>query len=215
MKRFASFFLISIIVLMAGCGQNRSTLPISGTYQVNSDASTVRFTSIKNKDLAVTGRFSTVKGTITVPDDGKISQAKGSMKLDLSSLNTGLDIRNKRIIETFFQVPEQKSYRYATFTFSSVNSQANKLEKLHDPIKLSVSGTMKLVGKKVKTTIPLKVTRTGQKTIRVTSQTPWVLSIKEFGLEKALDALMKVCGHNDVSDAVPLSFDLQLRKRTK
>ncbi|MFB6347060.1 MAG: YceI family protein [bacterium] len=205
---------VGCLLFLSGCGSSQELQPISGTYEVNSSASSVKFTSIKNGDLAVTGKFNKVQGSVTIPSDGALSGSRGSFKLDLSSIETGLDVRNQNIVDTFFRIPSNKQFRYASFSFDSVKTQQSRLTNTNSPTEVGASGSMTLAGETVDTFVPLRVTRTGEDTLRITSRTPWVLSIKKFGLSGPLQALMEVCGHKDVSDAVPLTFDLQLTKTT-
>ncbi|MFB6344307.1 MAG: YceI family protein [bacterium] len=215
MKRFISLILVCSIALV-GCSQQQDLQPISGSFKVVPEESNINFTSIKNQDIGVSGFFDSVSGKITVPDNGNITKANGKISLGLTSLNTGLSVRDKRVLKHFFETepdnPDAKNSS-AVFSVKSLETEdINKLKELHDSVKVTAVGEMNLHGQTVKQAMELTVTRTGKNQVRATTRKPYVFNVKKFNMVKPLEKLMEVCGHGDLSMAVPITIDLTLRE---
>lgn len=214
MKKLLAVFL-GLSLVLTGCGQQQKPKPISGTFNVVPEESNINFTSIKNQDIGVTGFFDQVSGSVSIPDNGNLNDVDGEITLSLSSLNSGLSVRDDRILEHFFETnPEGNDGENskAVFTISSLTSETvKKLSTLNKSIKLSVLGTMKIHGESVKQSMNLLVTRTGDNEVRVTTRKPYVFNVKKFNMMEPLQKLMEVCGHGDLSLAVPIDINLTLR----
>lgn len=214
MKRLVTV-LVAVSVILAGCGQSRQQpKPITGKFNVVPSESNINFTSIKNQDVGVTGFFKDVTGTVTVPANGNINQATGKITLGLSSLNTGLSVRDERVLKHFFETNPEGDGKNAeaVFTIESLDSEnVQKLSSLNKSVKLTALGTMKIHGESVKQSMNLTVTRTGKDEVRVTTRKPYVFDIKKFNMVDPLKKLMEVCGHGDVSLAVPIEINLTLQ----
>lgn len=217
MKRLLTV-LVAVSLVLVGCGQGQQTSDtLSGDFKVVPSESNVNFTSIKNQDIGVTGFFDDISGNVTVPENGNINKTSGKITLSLTSLNSGLAVRDNRVLKHFFEVdtgtenpdPEKAN---AVFSISSLDSEnVKKISSLNESKKLTVLGTMNIHGETVKQSMDLLVTRTGANEVRVTTRKPYVFNIEEFNMVEPLEKLMEVCGHGDVSLAVPLEINLTLR----
>lgn len=215
MKRLLTV-LVAVSLVLTGCGQDQQPDPISGEFNVVPSESNINFTSIKNQDIGVTGFFEEVSGSVTVPDNGNVNETTGKITLSLTSLNTGLSVRDNRVIEHFFEVDtgtETADNDEAVFSISGLDSEKVKnISTLNKSRNLTAIGTMNIHGESVKQAMNLSVTRTAEDEVRVTTRKPYVFNIKKFNMVEPLQKLMEVCGHGDISLAVPLDINLTLRQ---
>lgn len=212
--------LVSLMVTFVSCGQGTQNptadlKKISGTYTVNSSVSQVSFSSIKNNDFPVTGYFTDLSGKIEIPK-GNLSKTNGRISLDLTTLDTGNDGRDENVLTHFFEVESEneddENYNSATFVIDQIDSPKDSLKVLNKTVSLSASGDMSLHGTTKKEVLELDVVRTGKNVIQVRTRKPYSLSIESFEMQKQLKKLMKVCGHDNVGDGVPIHLSLTLQK---
>ena len=114
-----------------------SNVALAGDWSVNNNQSTVSFISIKKSDIAEVHRFKQVEGTLT--EAGNFSLA-----IDLTSVDTGIAIRDERMQGLLFEV--------AQFPKLTLNAAVNPklLADLHigEVMTLQVDGEIALHGKK-------------------------------------------------------------------
>ncbi|MFB6264485.1 MAG: YceI family protein [Bradymonadaceae bacterium] len=194
---------------------------LAGTYTVDEPNSSVSFTSIKNGDLGVTGFFTDIGGEVQV--DENVTDSSGELTVDLTTLSTGVKVRDKRVLKHFFEVVtgddkaegEGKSGESGTvrFTIDELKKiDGAELKKIGNPVRFDAVGEVAIHGTEKKQTFHLEATRLDGDTIRVETFKPYVFSIEAFEMTKPLKKMMEVCGHKDISDAVPIHIELRLTR---
>ena len=163
-----------------------------------SDSSRIGFVSIKNNSIGENNAFENVSGSISA--SGQVS-----LSVDLSSVETGVGIRNERLQKMLFEVV---SFPTATIDAALTDSQIAALEAGGAQTE-SVSVSISLHGKTVNKTTNLSVSVSGGD-VRVTTTQPIVITAKEFGLEAGVAALQQIAGLNAISRSIPVTVDLRL-----
>ena len=162
------------------------------------DSSRIGFVSIKNNSIGENNVFKRVSGSIS--ERGRVS-----VSVDLSSVETGIGIRNERLQKMLFQVAN-----FPTATIEAVlsDSQGAALQAGGDQTE-SVSVNISLHGKTVSKTAHVSVSASGGD-VRVTTTQPIVITAQEFGLEAGVAALQQIAGLNAISRSIPVTVDLSL-----
>ena len=162
------------------------------------DSSRIGFVSIKNNSIGENNVFKRVSGNIS--ERGRVS-----VSVDLSSVGTGIGIRNERLQKMLFEVAN-----FPTATIEAVlsDSQVAVLKAGGDQPE-SVSGNISLHGRTVSKTAHVSVSASGGD-VRVTTTQPIVITAQEFGLEAGVAALQQIAGLNAISRSIPVTVDLSL-----
>ena len=163
-----------------------------------SDSSRIGFVSIKNNSIGENNAFERVSGSISA--SGQVS-----VSVDLSSVETGVGIRNERLQKMLFEVA---SFPTASIDASLTDSQIEALEAGGAQTE-SVGVSISLHGKTVNKTANLSVSASGGD-VRVTTTQPIVITAQEFGLEAGVAALQQIAGLNAISRSIPVTVDLRL-----
>ena len=163
-----------------------------------SESSRIGFVSIKNNSIGENNAFERVSGSISA--NGQVS-----VSVDLSSVETGVGIRNERLQKMLFEVA---SFPTATIDAALTDEQIVALEA-GDAQTESVGVSISLHGKTVNKAANLSVSASGGE-IRVMTTQPIVITAQEFGLEAGVAALQQIAGLNAISRSIPVTVDLRL-----
>ncbi len=174
-----------------------AALPAQADWSIN-DTSRVGFVSIKNNVIGENNAFQRVSGGIS--DAGAVT-----VNIDLTSVETGVGIRNERLQKLLFNV--------ANFPRATVSAQLSDAQlmalKSGGSVAESVSVSVTLHGKTVSKQVELAAAQSGD-AVRVTTTQPIVITAAEFDLEAGVAALQKIAGLNAISRSIPVTVDLQL-----
>jgi polyisoprenoid-binding protein YceI len=167
-------------------------------WELDNTGSLVNFVSIKNDSVGEVHSFTSLAGFIS---------ASGNVQLaiDLDSVETLIDVRNERLREMLFN----------TAKFPAAKVTANV-----DPAILgAVAGggivstdlpvRVQLHGQEKKLTMAVTVVGERNGRIRVFSAHPLMLSAADFGLGAGVNALRDIAGLQAISNAVPVTVQLQ------
>ena len=183
-----------LVILLSGVG---FTVPVQADWTV-SDSSRIGFVSIKNNRIGENNAFERVSGSIS--ESGQVA-----VSVDLSSVETGIGIRNERLQKMLFEVA---SFPTASIDAALSDSQIAAL-KAGGARAESVSVNISLHGKTVSKTANVSVSSSGGD-VRVTTTQPIVITAQEFGLESGVAALQQIAGLNAISRSIPVTVDLRL-----
>ena len=163
-----------------------------------SESSRIGFVSIKNNSIGENNAFERVSGSISA--NGQVS-----VSVDLSSVETGVGIRNERLQKMLFEVA---SFPTATIDAALTDKQIAVLEAGGAQTE-SVGVSISLHGKTVNKAANLSVSASGGE-VRVMTTQPIVITAQEFGLEAGVAALQQIAGLNAISRSIPVTVDLRL-----
>ena len=189
-----SFFIQAATLLI--------TLVVTGSAHAGWDltaSSRVGFVSIKNNSIGENNVFEQVTGSIS--DAGRVA-----LSIDLTSVETGVGIRNERLQRMLFEVGK---FPTATVQATLSTSQLDALNaggSASETVKVTVSVHGMSVDKLA--ALSVGVSEDG---LRVTSIQPIVVTAQDFGLESGVAALQAIAGLNAISRSIPITVDLFLR----
>jgi len=183
-----------LVILLSGVGFME---PVEADWTV-SDSSRIGFVSIKNNRIGENNAFERVSGSIS--ESGQVA-----VSVDLSSVETGIGIRNERLQKMLFEVA---SFPTASVDAALSDSQIAAL-RAGGARAESVSVNISLHGKTVSKTANVSVSSSGGD-VRVTTTQPIVITAQEFGLESGVAALQQIAGLNAISRSIPVTVDLRL-----
>ena len=174
-----------------------AALPVQADWSIN-DTSRVGFVSIKNNVIGENNAFQRISGGIS--EAGAVT-----VNIDLTSVETGVGIRNERLQKMLFDVA---SFPQATVSAQLSDAQLMAL-KSGGSVAESVSVSVALHGKTVSKQVELAAAQSGDM-VRVTTTQPIVITAAEFDLEAGVAALQTIAGLNAISRSIPVTVDLQL-----
>lgn len=170
------------------------TLPVGGQVDVE---------TIKNGSAPVSGSFAGVSGEVTIAGDW--SGVDGDVSVDLSSWDSGLELRDDRVKNTFFDLA---AHGTATFALATVDGLPDGgPAETGSPV--TVTGKLGLNGVEVDTTVQATLTPAGDGYTLATTEA-FQVGIAAHGLGDRLQALITECAHESVDDGVAVSLALTL-----
>ena len=195
--KFASIFrAIALSGLLIGSAQAQ--------WNLDKGHSELYFTFIKAAQVGTVGHFESIDGSIS--DSGK-----ATLTIDLASLNTGIEKRDGRLRDVFFQTT-----RYPTADIE-VTLSKNLHERLEvgETEKVRVTAKVTLHGKTRRLRELLNVTLLKDKTVEVATAKPLLLDVGKFGLMPGIQALIDLAGVKSISQSVPVTFKLRFNQETE
>ncbi len=162
--------------------------------------SNVSFLSTKNSSITEVHRFNSVTGTLT-------EKGSATMVIDLTSVNTGIEIRDERMQKMLFDVDQ---FSKATLT-TSVDPALLKKAQSGAITEADIPASLSLHGHEV--SMPAKVIITPAKdgSIVVSSAQPVLLQASEFGLVEGINKLRDIAKLQHIATTVPVSFTLTFK----
>lgn len=172
-------------------------------WHLKSDLSSVHFVSVKKEHIAETHHFKKVIGSID--NAGKLL-----ISIDLASVETGIEIRNKRMRDMLFDLANFKSARI-TADLSDVLTETIKSGKAIQ-FTTTQSATLSLHGIDKEINVHLLVSYDGGKKLSASVTQPILIKAREFGLEGGVKALQKIAGLPSITTTVPVNASLVFSK---
>ena len=164
-------------------------------------ASKVGYVSIKNNAIAEHNYFSGVTGSLNKKGQLKVS-------IDLSTVETQVDIRNQRMRDLFFEVMQ---YPEAVVTAQLDMQELAQVES-GAPLELVKPFTLSLHGVESTAEAHLRIVSVGGRAW-VSTVRPILISAADFGLEGGVAALRNIAGLEAIAAVVPVSVNLKLVKK--
>lgn len=205
-KRVDSLLVFGVCILMLGsllaaCSSTSMVLQARldvDSYVLDADASSLNFVSIKQGSVAEIHQFTRLSGLIE-------NESVARLRIDLSSVDSGISLRDHRMKEHLFDVS-----RFAQATvFVSFDKPAVRGLDLGQSVELDVEATLGLHG--IEAVVPAKVLIVRQKTnaLIVSTIEPVLISAEQFSLQTGIAQLQELAGLESIATAVPVSFALQ------
>jgi len=188
-------FLLAIAVSQLLYAGSHGGKPREGMTLDNS-LSSLNFVSVKKGSVGEVHTIDKLSGSLS--DDGNLV-----VKLDLSSVNTGIDIRNERMLEHLF---ETKNNPIATISAKiSGGRSTNEIS--------TITGTLSLDLHGIKKDIEFNVVavKSGDNLV-VSSAKPIIIQASDFGLVAGIQKLQELAKLPSIATAVPVNFVLVFKK---
>jgi polyisoprenoid-binding protein YceI len=181
--------------ILVGLSLLACTWVANAAWTLDNDASHLSFISIKKDAIAEVHKFSHLSGSIN--SDGAVK-----VTIELASVDTAIAIRDERIRELLFQT---ELFPKASVTAKVDPTKFNQLMPglyQTDSIQLTLS----LHGQSKTIDAQVGVVRLQGGKLLVSTIQPIIIDAADFGLEKGIDALMKIAKLNAISSAVPVTL---------
>lgn len=164
-------------------------------WVLDNDQSALHFVSIKKTHVPDTHTFKQLAGVIT-------ESGQGSLTIDLSSLDTGIEIRDQRMRDQLFEVSK----------FAEAKITVDLAETGVKPGIQDVKVTLDLHGKQQEVPATVAVAEVGN-TVQVSTVAPILLNAEDFDLAAGITTLREIAGLDSISNVVPVTFFLSFVKQ--
>ena len=172
--------------------------PVLAEWVLDHEESRISYVTTKANTAAEVNHFRKIGGVIS-------SDGAATLRIDLNSVDTAIEIRNERVREFLFETTEFPTAQVtATIDLQQVNSQAT------DSLSVVVAeAVLNLHGMDVSLTFEAIVAKIDPDTLLVTSARPVIVNAAQFGLLDGIEKLRTIAGLPSISPAVPVSFVLK------
>lgn len=167
------------------------------SWNLDPAASRLTYVSIKAGEVAETNRFDRLSGSVA-PD------GTASLDIDLASVDTGVETRDERMREVFFQVADNPKASVTAKLDPAAFARLAVGQSLTRPLKANVT----IKGASVDVDTEVLVTRTSEDRVTVVPTAPVIISTDMFGLTDELGELRAMAQLPSITPAVPVSFIL-------
>ena len=196
---------VSAALLLIGlcCGPARAQdNPFASGWDLNLEASNIKFQSVKNQTKVESSSFATFSGSIE-PDGAAV------VKVLLDSVDTKIDLRNVRMRFLFFE-----TFKFAEATVS-LQLTPDMVAGLEDTRRrtLTVPFTFDLHGVTKEMEAEIAVTLLTNDIVSVASATPLSIAVEPFGLLENITKLEEAAGGISIIPSATVTFDLLFNRR--
>lgn len=168
-------------------------------WTIDSKNSQVNFVSIKKSNIAEAHHFKTVSGKLV--DDRQFQ-----LTIDLSSVETGIEIRNQRMLAHLFIAD-----KHANATLQAqLGADVIKNLTISNPVTHTLKASLLLNGVSKDIVVNVLVTKLNNDTILINSLKPVVINASDYMLSAGIDTLRDIAKLTNISYAVPVTFNLRL-----
>ncbi|MEM7268772.1 MAG: c-type cytochrome [Pseudomonadota bacterium] len=163
------------------------------TWTLDGEASHLAFGSVKKEEIGEVHSFGGLKGTVD-------AEGKAEITIDLSSVETNIDIRNERMIEHVFKNVGEAQLT-ATIDMEEVAGLAVGETAVVDAI-----GVLTLVGVSLELDAEMFVARLAEDRVMVSTNDMIFLSTEEAGITAGIDKLMELANLPGITRAAPVTL---------
>jgi hypothetical protein len=202
----------ALVLSLAACADPAADAPkdaateaasvTEGTWALDPAGSRLSYVSIKAGEIAEANRFDKLSGSVAA--DGT-----ATLDIDLASVNTGVDIRNERMREIFFDVAGNPK---AVVT-AKLDPAAFAGLAVGQSITRSMNATVALKGVESAIETEVLVTRVSDDRVTVVPTAPVIISTDMFELTDELGELRALAQLPSITPAVPVTFTLAFTRQ--
>ena len=171
-------------------------------WTLDGDASRVAYGSIKAEVFGEVNHFERISG-------GLKSDGTAEIAIDLSSVQTNVDIRNERMVEHVFKGAEAPAILNAAIDMTSLDSLA-----AGETTTIPVEGTLSFLGLDMPVDADMLVARLGEDRVLVTTNDMIMVAAEDIEIDAGLDKLMELAGLDSITRTVPVTLRLVFDRST-
>ena len=186
----SSFNLLAALLTLLASAQ------AAAQWTLSADDSSLSFISVKAEHIAEVHSFARLSGEI---DNG----GEAVVSIDLTSVQTGIDIRNERMQSMLFNTD---MYPRAQVS-ADVDAAALSSMAVGESAVLEVPLAINLHGEVLTLSAPLRVSHV-KGGLRVDTLAPIIVKADAFALVDGIESLREIAGLPSISRSVPVSFSL-------
>jgi polyisoprenoid-binding protein YceI len=188
---------VSIIALLLVCLSPSAF----AQWELQEGDSNINFVSVKKSTVGEVHNFSRLNGSIN--DAGEVM-----VNIDLSSVETNIDIRNERMKAILFETTDFLEAKISGSVNVDKLSELNAGDTYIESVKLNLS----LHGVSREITSDVQVTKLSGERLLVTSLKPLIVSADDYGLAEGIDMLRTVAKLPSISTAVPVTYNFVFKQ---
>jgi hypothetical protein len=186
----SSFNLLAALLTLLASAQ------AAAQWTLSADDSSLSFISVKAEHIAEVHSFARLAGEI---DNG----GEAVVSVDLTSVQTGIDIRNERMQSMLFNTDMYpRAQVSADVDVAALSSMA-----VGESAVLEVPLAINLHGEVLTLSAPLRVSHV-KGGLRVDTLAPIIVKADAFALVDGIESLREIAGLPSISRSVPVSFSL-------
>ncbi len=174
-----------------------NTLHAASDYVLDPDKSSLYFVSTKQIHVVENHTFQEMSGSIS-----EIGSAQ--LRINLSSVDTGIAIRNQRVRDLLFEVA---SFAEAIVTLP-VDTSGLAALGVGSSQTQAISASLTMHGVTAAVDTEVVVTRLSTTSLMVQSASPILISAGDYNLAGGVDALRNIANLDVISYTVPVNFTL-------
>jgi len=174
---------------------------ILADWVLEKDQSVLNFITTKNASKTEVQSFDIMQGSI--------KQSLATLTVDLSSVDTGIDIRDERLRELFFNITK---FPQATASLK-IDTADIKAIKLGYSQEITLDAVINLHGVKQTLPVVVQVTQLKEGKLLVFSKQPLIVNLSKFNLLAGLNKLREIAKLQSINMAVPVTFSLLFTKK--
>lgn len=185
--------IIAVFAIAASAGADQWVLV--------ADKSDIRFASVKAESVAEVHTFTDVSGSVS--EAGMVQ-----IEIPVRSLETGIDIRNSRMLEHLFKAAD---FPTATLTAQVDLEEFQGLE-VGSSASVSLSPDLTIAGTHFPVDADMIVVRTANDTVTLHTVGPVMLDADFFDLMPGIERLKQLAGLDHISQIVPVTATLTFQR---
>lgn len=175
---------------------------VNQSYTLDAQSSSLFFVSSKKVHVIETHTFTDISGEISPVGAAQV-------RVNLDSVDTGIDIRNERMRNVLF---ETSVFSEATVSLDIDMAMLDAIP-IGGVIQQSISPAASLYGVDMILQTQVSITRLSADTLLVQNLTPLLLNVEDFNLAAGVEALRELAGLDVISYSVPVNFTLIFNKQ--
>lgn len=190
MKKFVVIFLLYFV-----------SFGLKAEWKLVNDNSIINFISVKKSKIGEVHHFKSLSGSLK---DGQ-----ALVNIDLSSVDTNIEIRNERLKKFLFEVSK---FPNATIA-AAIDTKSLEALKIGDSFKKDIVVKVSLHGITIEVQSLIRVIKLSDGSILVYSENPVVVNAVDFEMESGIQMLQKIAKLPVISSAVPITFSLRFQQQ--
>jgi cytochrome c2 len=189
MRRIAAILTLALTPFIA----------LADSWSLSPDESKIAFGSIKKDQVGEVHHFKSISGSVSTDGAAKI-------EIDLTSVETWIDIRNERMIANVFN-----GMGPATLT-ANVDMAALEALPVGGTTSDEVSSVLTLGGASVDLEVAIFVARIAEDKALITTDEMVMVQTEELGVNDGITELMEIAKLPSITRAVPVTFRLVMTR---
>lgn len=187
------------LIGLAGCSEENAPVAAltDGGWSVDTENSRLSYVTVKAGEIAEVNRFEKLDGFVS-PDGAAM------IEIDLSSVDTGVDIRNERMRDIFFEVADNPTAKVT----AQIEADAFETLGIGDSVTQPLEGQLAVRGIDAPFQTDVTVTRAGPDRVIAVSDTPIIIEARDYDLLENLGQLQELAGLPSITPAVPVTFSI-------
>lgn len=201
MKHWTAFLLLPALAVSGCSPSNEGAPPLDGDWSLVSEDSHIAFVSIKADTVGESHRFKTASGSVD-------AEGAANVTIDLSSVDTQVDIRDKRMRDILFEVSQFPNAVVGT----QIDPAVIKALAIGEQTEVNAPLSLDLHGVAASLDTTLSVTRISDDRVLVKTIAPVIVDAAQFALGDGLEQLREIAGLPSITPVVPVTASLTFQR---